>query len=105
MRGKASKKFYKKCSGNSRSQIVFRTDIFRKLTLGAPGKYCREGHLFSSRIYKQSQTHDEIDIFIYTTKSVTKEIIVDSVVFLDGCDQFEDKIHSLLHCSPLRDNI
>ena len=24
-----------KCSENSRSQIVFRTDIFRKLTLGA----------------------------------------------------------------------
>ena len=38
----ASKKFYNKCSENSRSQIVFRTDIFRKLTLGAPeilGKY------------------------------------------------------------------
>ena len=31
-----SKKFYKNCSENSRSQIVFRTDIFRKLTLGAP---------------------------------------------------------------------
>ena len=31
-----SKKFYKKCCENSRSQIVFRTDIFRKLTLGAP---------------------------------------------------------------------
>ena len=31
-----SKKFYNKCSENSRSQIVFRTDIFRKLTLGAP---------------------------------------------------------------------
>ena len=28
--------FRKKCSKNSRSQIVFRTDIFRKLTLGAP---------------------------------------------------------------------
>ena len=33
----ASKKFYYKCPENSRSQIVFRTDIFRKLTLGAPG--------------------------------------------------------------------
>ena len=30
------KKFYNKSSENSRSQIVFRTDIFRKLTLGAP---------------------------------------------------------------------
>ena len=25
-----------KCSENSKSQIVFRTDIFRKLSLGAP---------------------------------------------------------------------
>ena len=28
--------FYNKISENSRSQIVFRTDLFRKLTLGAP---------------------------------------------------------------------
>ena len=32
----ASNKFYNKCGENSRSQIVFRTDIFRKLTLGVP---------------------------------------------------------------------
>ena len=32
----ANKKFFNKCSENSRSQIVFRTDIFRKLSLGAP---------------------------------------------------------------------
>ena len=31
-----SNKFYNKCFENSRSQIVFRTDIFPKLTLGAP---------------------------------------------------------------------
>ena len=35
-RRQASKKFYSKCSENSRSQIVFRTDIFQKLSLGAP---------------------------------------------------------------------
>ena len=35
----ASKKFYNKYSENSRSQIVFRTDIFRKLSLGAPEIY------------------------------------------------------------------
>ena len=34
----ASKKFYNKCSENSRSQIVLRRDVFRKLTLGAPVK-------------------------------------------------------------------
>ena len=33
-----SNKFYNKCSENSRSQIVFRTDIFQKLTLGAHDK-------------------------------------------------------------------
>ena len=32
----ASKKFYNKYFENSRSQMVFRTDIFRKLTLGPP---------------------------------------------------------------------
>ena len=36
MERQASKKFYNKCSDNSSSQIVFRKDIFRKLTLGAP---------------------------------------------------------------------
>ena len=29
-------RYLHKCSENSRSQIVFRTDIFRKLSLGAP---------------------------------------------------------------------
>ena len=37
----ASKKFYNKCSENSRPQIVFRTDIFRKLTLGVPERMGR----------------------------------------------------------------
>ena len=35
----ASKKFYNKCSKNSKSQIIFRTDIFQKLSLGAPDGY------------------------------------------------------------------
>ena len=35
-RGRQARNFYNKCSENDRSQIVFRTDIFRKLTLGAP---------------------------------------------------------------------
>ena len=29
-------KFYNKCSENSRSQIIFWTDVFQKLTLGTP---------------------------------------------------------------------
>ena len=36
-RGRQATKFYNKCSErNSRSQIVFRTDIFQKFRLGAP---------------------------------------------------------------------
>ena len=35
-RGRQAKNLTKKCSENSRSQIVFREGIFRKLTLGAP---------------------------------------------------------------------
>ena len=38
--GEAGKQeIYNKCSENSRSEIVFRTDIFRKLTLGAPAEF------------------------------------------------------------------
>ena len=29
-------RIYNKCSENSRSQIVFRRDLFQKLTLGTP---------------------------------------------------------------------
>ena len=35
-RGRQARNIYNKCSENSRSEIVFRTDVFRKLTLGAP---------------------------------------------------------------------
>ena len=35
-RGMQARNFNSKCSENSRSQIVFRTDIFKKLSLGAP---------------------------------------------------------------------
>ena len=34
--GVPCQKFYNKCSENSRSQMVFRTAIFQKLTLGTP---------------------------------------------------------------------
>ena len=44
----ASKKFYNKCSENSRFQIAFRTDIVQKLTLGAPNS--RKALLESSKI-------------------------------------------------------
>ena len=49
--GQASKKFYYKCSENSRSQNVFRTDIFRKLTLDAPEKKAIEILAFASLVY------------------------------------------------------
>ena len=47
------KRFYHKCSENSRSQTVFRTDIFRKLSLGAPGGFCLKllPAIFIHRLY------------------------------------------------------
>ena len=38
MLGEAGKQENNKFSENSRSQIVFRTDIFQKLSFGAPDK-------------------------------------------------------------------
>ena len=38
-RGRQARNFTMKCSENSRSQIVLRTDIFRKLSLVAPEIY------------------------------------------------------------------
>ena len=49
----ASKKFYNKCSENSRPQIVFRTDIFRKLTLGVPERMGRNRQNSHTRAQKQ----------------------------------------------------
>ena len=54
--------FPNKCSENSRSQIVFRTDIFRKLTLGAPERlwvasvhqaFFLKFELFSSKVVSE----------------------------------------------------
>ena len=38
----ARKKFYNKCSENSSSQIVFRTDIFPKIVVGCPWSLDKE---------------------------------------------------------------
>ena len=46
---------YNKCSENSRAQIVFRTDIFQKLTLGAPD-YSDEKFI-SNDLNTTSKTH------------------------------------------------
>ena len=42
----ASKKFNNKCYENSRSQIIFRTDIFQNSSLGAPYVFLR-GRIFN----------------------------------------------------------
>ena len=55
-RGQASKKFYNKCSENSRSQIVFRRDIFRKLSLGATVKFLVE--TFSANLQSNEGADD-----------------------------------------------
>ena len=54
------KKCYKKCSENSRSQIVFRTDIIRKLTLGAPDQRPAAVSLFSEQQYDRLGRQDKL---------------------------------------------
>ena len=55
-----SKKFYNKCSENSRSQIVFRTDIFRRLTLGAP---------IQLSLYKSFRTSSFTIVYVFAEKA------------------------------------
>ena len=87
--GQTSKKFYNKCSENSRFQIVFRTDIFRKLTLGAPKrlacsmKASMSGLLMSHREKISSMWHFQtvvlktvllrVVVSIYVMKILAKE--------------------------------
>ena len=52
-----ARNFYNKCSENSRSKIVFRTDIFRKLTLGAPEHY-RDGEYRNKSCLKGTGGND-----------------------------------------------
>ena len=46
---------YNKCSENSRAQIVFRTDSFQKLTLGAP--HYGDEEFISNDLNTTLQTH------------------------------------------------
>ena len=50
-----------KCSENSRSQIVFRTDIFRRLTLGAPVQLS---------LYKSFRTSSFTIVYVFAEKAV-----------------------------------
>ena len=62
--GEAGKKFYNKCSENSRSQIVFRTDIFRKLTLGAPVWWSAYVFLHSKWLVAEKLTRPQASLFV-----------------------------------------
>ena len=63
-------KFYNKCFKNSRSQIVFRTDIFQKLTLGSPNLVGKS--LFNSRA-------EVFSLYVIGEMFRTNELFVDSV--------------------------
>ena len=47
--------YYNKCSENSRSQIVFRTDIFRKLTLDAPDHTKNKSRMGAIRVKRNAR--------------------------------------------------
>ena len=59
-RGQASKKFYNKCSENSRSQIVFRTDIFPKIVVGCPCKVRRTVYILTPSEFCQTRLHKSL---------------------------------------------
>ena len=72
-RGRQARNFTK-CSENCRSQIVFRTDIFRKLTLGAPEVFVYVLLLFSLGTYngpKRNSKQCLCKILEGQTKSIT----------------------------------
>ena len=58
--GQASKKFNNKCSENSRPQIVFRTDNFQNLSLGAP-VLCHDVHSKGRNLMEKQQREDKIE--------------------------------------------
>ena len=64
----ASKKFYNKCSENSRSQIVFRTDIFRKLSLGAPVTVKTSTVATASKKSNNDRFHPQFAIIVFKMK-------------------------------------
>ena len=57
-RGRQARNIYNKCSENSRPEIVFRTDVFRKLTLGAPE--CCSFYPLSLLLSKHNKYHVHI---------------------------------------------
>ena len=67
----ASKKFYNKCSENSRSQIVFRTDIFRKFTLGAPDELKRGASKTRGRSRGRGRVNAALGLGLVSTLSLT----------------------------------
>ena len=52
-RGRQARNFLNKCSENSRSQIILRTDIFRKLSLGTPDNRHEVYQVNCSAVYQR----------------------------------------------------
>ena len=70
-RGRQARNFWKKCSENSRSQIVFPTDIFRKLSLGAPAVLTGCTHESLIRTFNRNRPLNSI-----ADKKVLKNILM-----------------------------
>ena len=52
-RGRQARNFLNKCSENSRSQIILRTDIFRKLSFGTPDNRHEVYQVNCSAVYQR----------------------------------------------------
>ena len=70
-RGRLARNFANKCSENSRSQIFFRTHIFRKLTLGAPTNFWTDKSLHASGAFRFHGTRRTVQVLVWTLVNST----------------------------------
>ena len=70
-RGRQARNFTNKCSENSRSQIFFRTHIFRKLTLGAPTNFRTDKSLHASGAFRFHGTRRTVQVLVWTLVNST----------------------------------
>ena len=100
----ASKKFYNKCSENSRSQIVLRTVIFQKLTLGA-SEYGSKIELLNNPLYLKAFLYPRIleNTCLSAQKKIEEIYVLKSAsFFVIDCDfRFQQVLLSFYNLNAL----
>ena len=90
-RGRQARNFATNVSKNARSQIVFRTDIFRKLTLGAP-VFIRE---LKQRRFWAMQVNRKRELFPWLPVDHTNFELLNVFTLLEAiCSKTDEQNHS-----------